>query len=699
MLAYRKPNYNQTLPNIITGMEATTSGRTASVLRQPIRNLQTTIQVLDTDGSIIDTITGHVVDGTINYSATSLIRRTGSLRMIVDPEYLPSKKSVVWFGKRFRVYQGIVDLYNNPKEAVNFLLGTFWVDDSSLTYDEDSGSISVTLSDKMTLWEDRGLENEIKIDIGTPMSQCMRMIMELVGETDFGYMYESNSEEVMPYKYDKQAGTMITDIIQDFRDMYMDYICGYDVLGRFEYRKIEMQKKDETREPKWQFDTTASDRSDLTLSFNESYTLKDVANRVVVIGSTNVKTGYTPKGEVKIVDASNPFSVDAIGTRTKVVTNSDLTNDLQCVAQARYELWKTAHFQEQVDITVVPVYLLQPNDLITVTNPVTRETYRYMIDTISTDLGVDGVMSITAHKMYYVGLDYGKAEMPVVEALKNGIEHLGWLSLGEQRAKDCYGISGSGDNTIMVRFIVGEKGGEQASTTPYYTTKNQTLELDITDFQKLDMKNQNGDTGRSKGDYADRILGHEMFHAVCNDYYGAFKIGDIPTWWKEGFAELLHGAKERYQSMVGYAGNDETKKAIIDHAKNQLLTNYWGGTSDDYVYSYAIAAAIYYLCGTKERFQQMFQNIATQENVGLDFLYKALPFLGNSSQEIANKIIDEMDKMPLWTYLNDNTDADTCSIGGSHMMNIYNHALDAEDVFNNDEATTISLGFKIRYDE
>ena len=95
MLAYRKPNYNQTLPNIVTGMEATTSGRTASVLRQPIRNLQTTIQVLDTDGSIIDTITGHVVDGTINYSATSLIRRTGSLRMIVDPEYLPSKKSVV----------------------------------------------------------------------------------------------------------------------------------------------------------------------------------------------------------------------------------------------------------------------------------------------------------------------------------------------------------------------------------------------------------------------------------------------------------------------------------------------------------------------------------------------------------------------------------------------------------------------------
>jgi len=33
------------------------------------------------------------------------------------------------------------------------------------------------------------------------------------------------------------------------------------------------------------------------------------------------------------------------------------------------------------------------------------------------------------------------------------------------------------------------------------------------------------------------------------------------------------------------------------------------------------------------------------------------------------------------------------------MMNIENRALNAEDVFNNEKATTNSIGFKLQYDE
>ena len=58
-----------------------------------------------------------------------------------------------------------------------------------------------------------------------------------------------------------------------------------------------------------------------------------------------------------------------------------------------------------------------------------------------------------------------------------------------------------------------------------------------------------------------------------------------------------------------------------------------------------------------------------------------------------------MQKMPIWDFLNDPNDPDTCSIGGSHMMNIYNMPLSAADVFNNQMATTASLGFQLRYDE
>ena len=694
----RPQRYNQTLPNIITGMEEELPGKATNVLLQPIRNIETTIQVLNDRGDIIDTITGKTVEGSISMSASSLIRRTGSLKMAVDPAYMPNKKSVFWFNKRFRVYQGIVDTSQYPREAVNYLLGTFYVDETGLQFSEDNRYITVKLSDKMTNWEDSGLETKLEIKHGTPLNEAMRGILELVGETDFGYIEKTTEKEVIPYDYKKEAGTNIIDIITDFRDMYQEFICGYDVLGRFEFRRIPMQLKKEMKPSRWTFDSVSTDRTDMTLSFAETYSLKDVKNRVVVVGNTSTTTGYTPKGIVTVKATDNPFNTTAIGISTKVVQNNDLTNDMQCLSQAEYEIWKSTHFQENADISLVPLYHLKPFDLITIKNPVSYETAQYMIDDIDVDLAVDGVMDISAHKMYYVSPVYGQANTPLVDAIKHGIEDLGWLSLGEQRIKDAYGISGDSKNTLFVRFISGELGGEQAQTNAYTTTRNQIMELDLADYQQLDFTSEDGNVGRSKADYADRVLGHEMFHAVCNDYYGVMKTIDIPIWFKEGFAELLHGGKDRYKTITGFMNDEEKKQYFIDMAKEQL-DGKWTSTSEDYVAAYLIAASIYYLCGSRQGMLDAFQNIEKEDNVNLNFLHKFMPQLGDTNEEAKARVIEEMKVMPLWEFLNDPKDTDTGSIGGNHMENLFNRPLDAEDVFNNQEAKCVSLGFKVVYED
>lgn len=320
-----------------------------------------------------------------------------------------------------------------------------------------------------------------------------------------------------------------------------------------------------------------------------------------------------------------------------------------------------------------------------------------MIDTIQIDLAVDGIMSIDAHKMYFVKPDYGEADMPIVAAIKNGINKLGWLSLPEERIKDTYGISADGKNYLSIRFVVDEEGGWQAETTAYNTSRNQTLEIDLRDFEKLNLKDENGDVGRSKGDYADRVLGHEMFHAVCNDFYGAVKTMDMPVWFKEGFAELLHGGKDRYVTITGFESREAKKQALIKRARNQL-NGTWESTSDDYVAAYLIACAMYYLAGDLKGIHGMFQRLEKESNLNLNFLYKALP-ITESAGQIFDKVIDEMQKMPIWDFLNDPTDVDTCSIGGNHMLNLYGRPLSPEDVFNNQTATTDSLGFKIKFDE
>ena len=687
----------RTLPNIYDGTTAP-SDRAIQVHRQPIRNIQTVIQILDDDDSIIDTIAGKATSGSLSVAANSLTRRTGIISLIVDPDYMPDKNTIIWYGKRFRIYQGIVDMSMRPHEYVNFLLGTFVVDEGTLRRGNGSDNIEIRLSDKMTKYDADTLEHELKIPRGTPVSQAIRSVMELVGETDFGYIAESSEKEIVPYDYTKPVGTNIVDIVKELRDMYMDYICGYNLLGQFEYKKVEVQKSDDVKQPVWRFDTTDNARSDLMISFTEAYSLKNIKNRVVVYGATSSKTGYTPHGEVRITDASNKFNVDAIGTRTKIVQNNNLTDDMQCVSQAKYEIWKTAHFQESATITTVPVWFLNADDIITITNPATGEVGRYRIDTISADLSVSGTMSITAHKLYFVELAYGKAETPLVDAIKNGINNLGWLSLGEQRIKDCYGISASGDNTMVVRFIVENIGGEQAAVTGYLTTKKQTLEIDLRDFEKLNFSSEDGDVGRSQGDYADRVMGHEMFHAVCNDYFGTSKTIDMPVWFKEGFAELLHGGKQRYISLTGFIDNDEKKRHLVNLSK-QILNGSWNSTSEDYVASYLISAAIYYVLGSKEELQSAFQRLKGSENINLNFLHKMLPQIGKNNDETKNIVLNKLENMDLWDSLNDLSDPDTGSIGGSHMINLYNKPLDSSDVFNNKLAEVPSLGFKLQFDD
>ena len=53
----------------------------------------------------------------------------------------------------------------------------------------------------------------------------------------------------------------------------------------------------------------------------------------------------------------------------------------------------------------------------------------------------------------------------------------------------------------------------------------------------------------------------------------------------------------------------------------------------------------------------------------------------------------------VWAMLFNDADTDTGSIGGYHFMNLYNCPLDSEDVFNNANATTDSLGFLVKIEK
>ena len=662
---------------------------------QSLRNLHVTIQVLDEKTKeVIEVIHGFAESGNINVDGDSLVRRTGSIKLIATDDLFIKPDSLLWFNRIIRVYIGLGD---NAKqgEVTNYLAGTYWIEQGSYIIGESGESITISLMDKMFKWDDMELESPLVIESGIPIDQAIRILMEHVGETDFGEIVKSENTEVVPYKLEYSTGESITSIITALRDMYMEYNCYYNLKGEFEFSKFKSQREYDLPEPKWRFDTTDSVIRTL-LDFSEVYNLRDIRNRVVVYGGTSERSGLSSFAEARVTDVSSPFNIYAIGEKTRILVEDTLSTNEQCMSRAKYEVQKESTFKEVCTIKTIPLYMLDINDVIVVRHPRTGIESKYIVDSFDYGLSFDSQMTITAHKAYYVTLEYGEEKSPLVEAIIRGIANWGWLSLSEERISQCFNMVASGTATLNVIFQDIVSGGEQASITSYSTTKNQTLTIDLADFEQLILTDENGAVeDRSKGDYLDRVLGHEMFHAVSNDFLGHNNTILYPLWFKEGFSEFIHGGKERF--LAAYHGQSQTEKknSLIALAES-LLDGNFNGTSEDYVASYLIAIAIYRIAKPKGLWTNLFTNMRNQTSPGINFLSKFLPI--GSESEVKTLVMNELKSMTsIWTMLFNVNETDTGSVGGYYFMNLYNTRLTAESVFNNANSTVDSVGFKLAY--
>jgi hypothetical protein len=356
-------------------------------------------------------------------------------------------------------------------------------------------------------------------------------------------------------------------------------------------------------------------------------------------------------------------------------------------------LWKQSNFQETCTLESVPLYFLDGGDTLEIVHPETKVHSKYIIDSIEYNLAVTGTMSITAHKLYFTSLAVGEQVKPLVDAIINGIKNYGWISLGEQRIKDCYNISGDGKAELIVRFVNEKLGGTQAMDTGYTSTTTQVMEIDLADYQNLITGNDSGDAGRSSGDYLDRVLSHEMFHAVFNNYLGVAQTMYIPKWFNEGMGELLIGGRERYQSLTGYASAAIKKTNLINRCK-ELLNNDWYGDSTDYTCSYLLAAAVYQTLSAEE-WNKLFQHLRETPNLTVNFVNALVPSAA-SNEDAKSKLIATLTNSTIWARLEDKSDIDVLSIGGDYFMNLYNKKLDAQNVFNGADASVDSIGFVLK---
>lgn len=154
---------------------------------------------------------------------------------------------------------------------------------------------------------------------------------------------------------------------------------------------------------------------------------------------------------------------------------------------------------------------------------------------------------------------------------------LGWLEEAEKRIQKYYGIVADGQLTMDVNLGTSDgAGGTLASVSTTNVGGNGqwqdiTLNIDMADFTPPNLPD-----GGTAPYYNDRIIAHEMVHAQMSR---SMDFNSLPGWFKEGMAELIHGADER---LVGDGALTGAGRAAIMAQFNTALDS-----SLDYSAGYA----------------------------------------------------------------------------------------------------------------
>ena len=157
----------------------------------------------------------------------------------------------------------------------------------------------------------------------------------------------------------------------------------------------------------------------------------------------------------------------------------------------------------------------------------------------------------------------------------------GWLESSEQLIEDFYNLRGDGQPLTIYLVDDGDPESDGAGGTAAYVqtlvgptgpavSGSVELYIDMPDFRPANLPN-----GGTAPFYNDRIIAHEMVHAVMAV---STNWAELNTWFKEGAAEFILGADERIINDLAFAGSSS---ALVQQGFTTAPAA-WGGTSAEY---------------------------------------------------------------------------------------------------------------------
>ena len=364
-----------------------------NVLIQKVRELNIKIQILNSNDNIVDEIQGIAIDGSIDITADSAVRRTCSLKMALKTKLIPSPSSPIWLNKRFRVWIGIRGLITG--EIVWFNYGIYVISDPSIDIQISSKTISIKGYDKCCLLNDDisgQLMNKVIIEAGTPISDAIKATAITQGlETR---VLIDTSPYTTPYKIEKDAGSSVWDVISELTELYMNWESYYDVSGIFVFK----EKKNKLNSPIiWNFE-----EKDFRINGSQEVNYKNIRNNFTIYGKL-LDDSTQIKGSKTLTNVNSPnsyFTIEKIGQRNYFKQYDKLHNQAQIDAQLAWEIEQHTNFNEIISISCVPIYILNDvNNNIYFNSPEDNLVGKYCITNLSIPLK-EGNMGVQAYRVY-----------------------------------------------------------------------------------------------------------------------------------------------------------------------------------------------------------------------------------------------------------------------------------------------------------
>jgi hypothetical protein len=258
---------------------------TEQEFRASLQNIQSRyirIELLNYKYQTVDEISGTVVSGSISINANADMRRTGSIKMVIEnSSFEVEPGSRIWLDKYVKVYVGTLSTITG--EVIETNCGMFIIDAPSYNYDPATNTLSLTLLDLMAKLT--GVRNGyigvslLRYEVGESIRNAIISTLALCGFTS--YIVENPpAPGTFPVRLEFELGSTYYEALAAIRDIYPFYEMYFDVNGTFVYKPIPTGENDPVlvKDSLWDNIVTSED---IEVDF------QNVKNYIAVYGRTH----------------------------------------------------------------------------------------------------------------------------------------------------------------------------------------------------------------------------------------------------------------------------------------------------------------------------------------------------------------------------------------------------------------------------